>query len=197
MPDRKPGASDRCVLLELDRIERRQTATVVLISGDIDYVHKLQDLRYKDGCRLVLIHSRQAKKELKAAVHRCIDWSDLLPSAASAQQKPDKPKDSKSQQPSLQQQEADAQSGQLSCPECGFTASSASSLAQHMTAKGHAHRCPADGCDKDFATEAALQSHQAAKNHYERRAASNHFPAAEAEAEGRAPQCCGLSLTPC
>ncbi|CAF1002457.1 unnamed protein product [Didymodactylos carnosus] len=40
VPDRKPGGVDRKILLDLDRFERTHNppATVILISGDIDFV---------------------------------------------------------------------------------------------------------------------------------------------------------------
>ncbi|CAF1237511.1 unnamed protein product [Rotaria magnacalcarata] len=76
VPDRKPGAVDRQIMLELDRFERihRPPATVVLISGDIDFVGKLSDLRHQAGFHVIVIHNKPAKDELKATVHTHYPW---------------------------------------------------------------------------------------------------------------------------
>ncbi|CAF4403488.1 unnamed protein product [Rotaria sp. Silwood2] len=76
VPDRKPGAIDRQIMLELDRFERviRPPATVVLISGDIDFVGKLNDLRHQAGFQVIVIHNKLAKEELKATVNAHYSW---------------------------------------------------------------------------------------------------------------------------
>lgn len=76
VPDRKPGASDRQIMLDLDRFERcyRPPATVVLISGDIDFVGKLSDMRHQARYHVIIIHNRPAKAELKATVNACYSW---------------------------------------------------------------------------------------------------------------------------
>jgi hypothetical protein len=76
IPDRKPGAADRQIMLALDRFERivRPPATIVLISGDIDFVGKLSDLRHQAGFYVIVIHNKPAKEELKATVNAHYSW---------------------------------------------------------------------------------------------------------------------------
>jgi hypothetical protein len=76
VPDRKPGAVDRLILLELDRFERshRPPATIVLISGDIDFVGKLSDLRHRARFHVIVIHNKPAKEELKLTVNAHYPW---------------------------------------------------------------------------------------------------------------------------
>jgi hypothetical protein len=76
VPDRKPGAVDRKIMLELDRFERvhRPPATIVLISGDIDFVGKLNGLRHQAGFYVIVIHNKPAKEELKATVNEHYPW---------------------------------------------------------------------------------------------------------------------------
>jgi hypothetical protein len=76
VPIRKDGAADREILLDLDRFERthRPPATIVLISGDIDFVGKLSDLRHHAGYRVIVIHNKPAKEELKATVNAHYPW---------------------------------------------------------------------------------------------------------------------------
>ncbi|CAF1018179.1 unnamed protein product [Didymodactylos carnosus] len=83
VPDRKPGAVDRYIMLDLDRFERahKPPATVVLISGDIDFVGKLSDLRHHAGFNVIVIHNQPAKSELKATVNAHYDWSMFTGSA--------------------------------------------------------------------------------------------------------------------
>jgi len=76
VPDRKPNAVDRQIMLDLDRFERihRPPATIVLISGDIDFVGKLSDLRHQARFHVIVIHNRPAKEELKATVNENYAW---------------------------------------------------------------------------------------------------------------------------
>ncbi|CAF1490446.1 unnamed protein product [Rotaria sordida] len=87
VPDRKPGAVDRQIMLELDRFERvhRPPATIVLISGDIDFVGKLNDLRHQAGFHVIVIHNKFAKDELKATVNAHYLW-DLFTESLQQQQ---------------------------------------------------------------------------------------------------------------
>jgi hypothetical protein len=90
VPDRKPGAADREILLELDRFERahRSPATIVLISGDIDFVGKLNDLRHQAGFRVIVIHNKPAKEELKLTVDAHYPWELFAESLHEQQQQP-------------------------------------------------------------------------------------------------------------
>jgi hypothetical protein len=90
VPDRKPGAADRQIMLELDRFERahRPPATIVLISGDIDFVGKLSDLRHRARFHVIIIHNKPAKEELKATVNAHYPW-ELFTEAS--QQQPQQP----------------------------------------------------------------------------------------------------------
>ncbi|UJR30896.1 hypothetical protein I4U23_018406 [Adineta vaga] len=76
VPDRKSNAADRQIMLDLVRFERihHPPATIVLISGDIDYVGILSGLRHQAGFRVILIHNKPAKEELKATVHEHYQW---------------------------------------------------------------------------------------------------------------------------
>jgi hypothetical protein len=76
VPDRKPGGVDRQIMLDLDRFAQRHRPpdTVVLISGDIDFVGKLSDLRHRAGFHVILIHNESAKQELKATANEHYPW---------------------------------------------------------------------------------------------------------------------------
>ncbi|CAF4310442.1 unnamed protein product, partial [Rotaria sordida] len=50
------------------------SATVVLISGDIDFVGKLNDLRHQAEFQVIVIHNKLAKDELKATVNAYFSW---------------------------------------------------------------------------------------------------------------------------
>ena len=82
----KPGAADREILLALDRFERAHSspAVVVLISGDIDFVQKLNDLRYRAGFYVIVIHNKPVKEELKQTVDADYPWESFLQPQQSA-----------------------------------------------------------------------------------------------------------------
>jgi transcription elongation factor Elf1 len=78
VPDRKPGAADKKILLELNQFERdcKPPATVVLISGDIDFIQHLIVLKGL-GYNVVVIHNRQAKPELKTIATKAYQWESF------------------------------------------------------------------------------------------------------------------------
>jgi hypothetical protein len=84
VPDRKPGAADRQIMLDLSRFERshRPPATIVLISGDIDFVGTLSDLRHQARFHVIVIHNKPAKDELKATVNEHYPWEFFTGSPA-------------------------------------------------------------------------------------------------------------------
>src|SRR5262249_31659579 len=53
-------------------------ASIVLISGDIDYIQKLADLRYGKGYHITLLHTPNAKEELKKTANAAHEWSQFL-----------------------------------------------------------------------------------------------------------------------
>ncbi|CAF1267565.1 unnamed protein product, partial [Didymodactylos carnosus] len=76
---KKPQAADNKITLDLHRFERqtRPPATVVLISGDIDFVGALSDLKYHAGYNVVVIHNQFAKQELIKIANEHFDWSSF------------------------------------------------------------------------------------------------------------------------
>jgi hypothetical protein len=77
VPSTKPGAVDLALLLDLDRftLAHKPPATIVLISGDIDFVGKLNLLRHQQGYHIILVHNAVAKRELKAAANQVLVWT--------------------------------------------------------------------------------------------------------------------------
>jgi hypothetical protein len=87
VPDQKANGADRQIMLHLDRFERihRPPATIVLISGDIDFIGKLSDLRHQAGFHVIVIHNKPAKEELKATVNEHYPWEFFTESPAQPQ----------------------------------------------------------------------------------------------------------------
>ena len=90
VPDRKPGAADGKIMLDLDRFERghRPPATIVLISGDIDFIGKLSDLRHRARFHVIVIHNKPAKEELKVTVNAHYAWELFTEPSQQQQQQP-------------------------------------------------------------------------------------------------------------
>ncbi|CAF1301515.1 unnamed protein product [Didymodactylos carnosus] len=173
VPDSKPGAVDRCILLDLDRFERahKPPATVVLISGDIDFVGKLSDLRHQAGFHVIVIHNLPAKAELKATVNAHYDWSMFTKSEIN-QQISNSMVDSLLPTTNLtpvarsNSEQCTKQKSKTmhECPKCSNKFESIDALRQHQQAKQHFFDCP--GCSDVFATSEGILQHQKAKNHY-------------------------------
>ena len=184
VPIRKPGSADRSLHLDLDRLQLDQghAVTVVLISGDADFINKLNDLRYQHACTVVLIHSAAAPRNLRATAHRSYDWAAVAQTDTVGESEGKEPvhtaSAAHSDKPTKKAGKADrgARSAcaatateavsddedALQCPQCAMQTRSATSLTQHQTAKGHWWTCPAEGCQLDFITAQQLSDHSRA-----------------------------------
>ena len=186
VPDRKPGAVDRQIMLELDRFERahRPPATVVLISGDIDFVGKLSDLRHQAGFHVIVIHNKPAKTELKATVNAHYAW-ELFTEAPAATSNEFNARVSQPYRMSSTSSDGNLHAVEPSpprsiptakprppshpkpthqCPKCTSEFDSVQALRQHQDAKDHLFECPI--CDETFVTLDGQTQHQKSKGHF-------------------------------
>lgn len=53
-------------------------ATVVLISGDINFAGELSDLRDRHGFNIVLVHNAWTNDQLKAFAHKTYLWEEFV-----------------------------------------------------------------------------------------------------------------------
>ncbi|CAF1090342.1 unnamed protein product [Adineta steineri] len=190
VPGRKAGSVDRQILLDLDRFERAypSPATIVLISGDIDFVGKLADLRHQAHFEVIVIHNKPAKQELKATVNKHYSWdiftfpmqpSPMNDAFATCQvsSTPGAPPSnpisyhdygnvySTRDRYSPSYSSVPAQNV-LQCPQCTSEFETENSLQQHQIAKQHLFDCSL--CDDSFFTHAALFQHQKNNRHSQR-----------------------------
>ena len=191
----KSGAADREILLELDRFERAHStpATVVLISGDIDFVQKLNDLRYRAGFYVIVIHNKPAKEELKQTVSAHYPWESFL----QLQQSVNETKSStklmdmtvapqpltnnvvnqnynntiQSSIPSRKHLSSHPKAranierqDSFQYPKCTNKFESTNALQRHQDDKDHLFYCSL--CGEKFRTQDGLNQHQRAKDHY-------------------------------
>ena len=160
-PDRKAGAADRRLQLDLDRLMASGGSgsgqVVVLISGDIDFVSKLNDLRYRLGYTVVLVHGRQVNAHLKQTAHRTYEWSALVAGAVKEEAQEGKRGGEGQMVSRVVKEKMEAEEKkeeQWKCPKCPITAKSAGALTQHQQAKDHWWQCPASSCTRQFDTGA-------------------------------------------
>ena len=76
----KQNTVDRKIFIDLDTFaaaHRGEQATVILISGDIDFVSKLDSLRCKSRFRVIVLHNSVAKSELLDTADEHYLWSDV------------------------------------------------------------------------------------------------------------------------
>ncbi|CAF2566536.1 unnamed protein product [Rotaria sp. Silwood2] len=194
VPDRKPGAVDRQIMLELDRFERAHhpPATIVLISGDIDFAGKLSDLRHQAGFHVIVIHNKPAKEELKATVNAHFPWESFTQQAVngaissseiltneirsrtpqpyrmnnqnnSGHLRQIDPSPIRSNPPPKSSRSSISKKKNHQCPKCKSEFESIQALRQHQEAKDHLFDCPI--CDESFPTLEGLIQHQEAKDH--------------------------------
>ncbi|XP_038064189.1 meiosis regulator and mRNA stability factor 1-like [Patiria miniata] len=53
-------------------------ATVVLISGDVNFARDLSDLRHRNNLRVILVHRDEASEALKACANEVVRYQDLV-----------------------------------------------------------------------------------------------------------------------
>jgi len=186
--DRKSGAVDRQIMLDLDSFERvhRPPSTVVLISGDIDFIGKLSNLRHHAGFHVIVIHNKCAKQELKATVNEHYSWELFTEQCESTSPKNEREVRSftsnhsrrHSTGPSTRRRDpspcrriplnrlAPLPKIKHRCPICNNEFDSIPSLRQHQTAKDHLFPCPI--CKEKFPTNESQTTHQKDTNHYTR-----------------------------
>jgi len=178
VPDRKPGGVDRQIMLELDRFERahRPPATIVLISGDIDFVGKLSDLRHQAGFHVIVIHNKPAKIELKSTVNAHFPWETFtqpevprVETAAPTTTTTRRPPSANFRRPEASARPTttgrNSTKSMQNCPSCSSEFDSIQALRQHQEAKKHVFKCPV--CDEEFFTRDGLSQHQKAKDHFD------------------------------
>ncbi|CAF3775573.1 unnamed protein product [Rotaria sordida] len=171
IPDRKIGAVDRQIMLDLDRFERahHSPATIVLISGDIDFVGKLSDLRHQAGFYVIVIHNKPAKEELKATVNDHFPWELFT------QQQQQQPinavnnseiltNEIRPRAPQLYRMNNQNNNGQLCQIDSSPNRSIVPSKSFRSTiTKKQTHQCPK--CTSEFESIQALRQHQEVKDH--------------------------------
>ena len=150
VPDRKPGAVDRQILLDLDRFERahKPPATIVLISSDIDYAGKLTDLRHQAGFCVILVHNKPVREDLWISINAHYSWNiftEPTPIQISAPPPP--------------------VLFQYQCQTCSNEFRTLEAMHQHQDAKDHLFDCPI--CDESFYTTDDLNNHQKEEEHHE------------------------------
>lgn len=76
----KHGVMDFQILKDLQRFreQHKSPATVVLISGDVDFIKHLNELRYRDRHYTIIIHNPQAKAALLKTANEAIPWTEFV-----------------------------------------------------------------------------------------------------------------------
>jgi uncharacterized LabA/DUF88 family protein len=76
----KVGAVDIQIHQDLQEFkeQHKTPATVVLISGDIDFVKDINDLRFRHRHYTIVIHNPQAKEELLKTANEFISWNEFI-----------------------------------------------------------------------------------------------------------------------
>ena len=71
---------DRQIQKDLQQfmMQHKTPATIVLISGDIDFIKDLSELRFHHRHYIVIIHNQQAKDQLLKTANECIPWEEFV-----------------------------------------------------------------------------------------------------------------------
>jgi stress-induced morphogen len=184
VPSGKPGAVDLQILMDLQSFERSHVppATIVLISGDIDFVGKLSDLRHRARFDVIVIHNKPAKAELKATAHACFAWEEFTqPLKESLPTRRDQSVSKPTKTP-LQQLDSfftnavaiamtpshettrENNKTDHQCEICSNRFASVQALRQHQESKDHLFECPI--CKETYFTSEGRSQHQKSKNHH-------------------------------
>ncbi|CAF0851829.1 unnamed protein product [Adineta ricciae] len=171
VPDRKSGAADRQIMLDLARFERihHPPATIVLISGDIDFVGALSALRHRAGFLVIVIHNKPAKEELKATVHEHYPWELFtLPSSQrpvasiNDSETTSKVRVSRAQSTHSRRRHSSRNRSLRRRDQSPYVPVKTSSVASSNQVM---KKNPCPKCSTDFESIQSLQQHQSAKKH--------------------------------
>jgi DNA-directed RNA polymerase subunit RPC12/RpoP len=85
VPSQKPAASDIRLLQDiLHHTMTHRSGIIVLISGDIDFAETVHDLVHTGGYKVILIHNRQARPELRKNASKALSFEDVVGVAGTA-----------------------------------------------------------------------------------------------------------------
>ncbi len=75
----KRGDVDRAIYKDLQSFkeQHKTPATIVLLSGDIDFIQCINDLRYSYKHYIIIIHNPQANKEFLKTANEAIAWQEF------------------------------------------------------------------------------------------------------------------------
>eukprot|EP00027_Filamoeba_sp_ATCC50430_P018178 CAMPEP_0168569870 /NCGR_PEP_ID=MMETSP0413-20121227/16412_1 /TAXON_ID=136452 /ORGANISM="Filamoeba nolandi, Strain NC-AS-23-1" /LENGTH=408 /DNA_ID=CAMNT_0008602443 /DNA_START=360 /DNA_END=1587 /DNA_ORIENTATION=+ len=193
VPQIKPGDADRVIVKEITRFaSSHQTPnhTIVLISGDVDFIQQLSSLRNTSKYKVVLLHNAQARPELIKTASVSKEWNTFVnnsqkpqnQNASKKQQKPktennnnavpkpEKPKkqENKQQNKPKKKQKEDKQ---FECLACSKAFKIRNSLEQHQEQKSH-FVCAwcyesSDKPGPTFGSSESVAQHVEAKHEYE------------------------------
>lgn len=79
---RKAGAADILLLQDILRhAMTHRTGLIVLISGDIDFAETVHDLVHTGGYKVILIHNKQARMELRKNASKAVSFDEIVKSS--------------------------------------------------------------------------------------------------------------------
>jgi len=183
--DQKQGAADRYIMQKLDKLPFKPPGTVVLISGDCDFIRKLSDLRHSQGYHLIVISNKQAQPELMATANQCYEWRSFLSNIAppmstrkntrKGHAKATTPKFGNTpvpkSNPKARKQKTNANNNKKKdksklhvCEACNTGFGSLIALIQHRDSKYH-WKCREPTCGKLFADKLFRNQHEEATDH--------------------------------
>lgn len=79
IPGIKTGSADRKMFMDLQVFKEHtpSPATIVLISGDIDFVQFINELRFRHGHYIIVVHNPLAKQELLKTANEAYPWHEF------------------------------------------------------------------------------------------------------------------------
>lgn len=79
VPSQKKGAADMCLQQDIHRhTMTHRSGIIVLISGDVDFAEMVHDLVRMGNYRVVLIHNKQARPELRKNATMTLKFEDVV-----------------------------------------------------------------------------------------------------------------------
>jgi rubrerythrin len=192
VPSQKPAAADIRLLQDmLHHTMTHRSGIIVLISGDIDFAETVHDLVHTGGYKVILIHNRQTRSELRRNASKALEFETVVGGAVqgnknsstgrkdisgkkdkTGRKKESNNKNSADKSASVSSKSKKKESKQSKqpkkqwpCESCGKKFAAQESRDKHVEATGHVVQWGCDDCGKAFQSELALQQHQDATGH--------------------------------
>ena len=139
-----------------------------MISGDIDFAETVHDLVHTGGYKVILIHNKQARPELRRNASKALLWTDVVGGTTNGRKTGTSREKAKNSTGKKQfgegcgqnERKAKGKAKAWTCAGCSRKFGTPEARDMHLAATGHAIQWTCGDCGKVFRRKEELQQHE-------------------------------------